>query len=184
MKKTITILSFSAAVILLIAITPLVSAQPYGKGKYNENVPYGDETSLSIATASNVYISNITPVLGGTTGTGTSNVTVTSTDVIGFKLYVRSLTSTDMNNLGAVIPTSANTFGSPGALAVNTWGYNINGSSNYAGMTLGDVEVKSVTTPAASGNLTTFTYGMRVDLLKPAGNYTTAVVYTAVPQTN
>ena len=184
MKKTITILSFSAAIIATILVTPFVSAQPYGKGIYNENVPYGDETSLSIATNGNVSITGITPVPGGTTGTGTSNVTVTSTDVKGFKLYVRSLTTTDMDNLGTPLPASSSTFGSPGALAVNTWGYNINGSSNYAGMTLTDVEVKSVTTPASSGNLTIFTYGIRVDLLKPAGNYTTSVVYTAVPQTD
>ena len=184
MKKTITILISSVALIATVFVSPFVSAQPYGKGIYNENVPYGDETSLSIATASNVYISDITPVPGGTTGTGTSNVNVTSTDVIGFKLYVRSLASTDMDNLGAVIPASANTFGSPGALTVNTWGYNINGSSNYAGMTLLDQEVKSVLGPASGGDLTTFTYGMRVDLLKPAGDYTTSVVYTAVPQTD
>jgi hypothetical protein len=128
-------------------------------------------------------ITGITPVSGGTVATGTSNVTVTSTDVKGFKLYVRSLGSTNLDNLGAVIPASAN--GSPAALAVNTWGYNTSGSlTNFTGMTLSDVLVKSVTTPASTGDLTTFTYGVNVDLAKPAGNYTTSVVYTAVPQTN
>ncbi len=160
-----------------------VYAQPYGKGLYGL-VQYGDETSLSIATNGNVTIPNITPTAGGTLGTGTSVVTVTSTDVKGFKLYVRSLTSTNMNNLGTLIPASANTFASPTTLAVNTWGYNIDASSNFAGMTLTDVLVKSLTTPASAGNVTTFTYGLNVDLLKAAGTYTTSVIYTAVPQTD
>ncbi len=183
MKKTISILSLSLALTISVISTPFVSAQPYGKGLYNENVPYGDETSLSIATNGNVMITGITPVSGGTVATGTSNVTVTSTDVKGFKLYVRSLGSTNLDNLGAVIPASVN--GSPAALAVNTWGYNTTGSlTNFTGMTLSDVLIKSITTPASTGNITTFTYGVKVDLAKPAGNYTTSVVYTAVPQTN
>lgn len=168
--------------ILPFILSPIVSAQPYGIGLYNENVPYGNQTSLSIATSGNVTIPNITPTSGGTLGTGTSTVTVTSTDVVGFKLYVRSLTSTNMNNLGATIPASAN--GSPAALAADTWGYNTNASTNFVGMTLSDVLIKSITGPASTGDGTTFTYGMNVDLVKPAGNYTTSVIYTAVPQTN
>lgn len=183
MKKTINILSLCVAIITAMTFAPLASAQPYGKGLYDENVPYGDETSLSIVTNGDVFITGVTPIPGGATGTGTSNVTVTSTDVKGFKLYVRALATTDMDNLGTPLAASSNTFSSPGALAINTWGYNINGSSNYAGMTLTDQEVKSVTTPAIN-NVTAFTYGIRVDLLKPAGNYVAAVVYTAVPQTN
>ena len=183
MKKTITILTFSLAIIVSVILGSAVYAQPYGKGLYGI-VQYGDETSLSIATNGNVTIPNITPVSSGTLGTGTSIVTVTSTDVKGFKLYVRSLTSTDMDNQGTPIPASANTYGSPTTLVSNTWGYNINGSANFAGMTTLDQQVKSLTTPASSGDVTTFTYGMKVDLAKPAGNYTTSVIYTAVPQTD
>jgi hypothetical protein len=182
MKKTITILSLFLAVLSPLLLSPIVSAQPYGAGLYDENVPYGNQTSLSIATIGNVTIPNITPISGGTLGTGTSIVTVTSTDVVGFKLYVRSLTSTTMNNLGATIPASVN--GSPATLAADTWGYNTNASTNFVGMTLGDVLVKSIIGPASTSDVTTFTYGMNVDLLKPAGNYATSVVYTAVPQTN
>lgn len=181
MKKTITI-SVSVLVFTCVTLFSSISyAQPYGKGLYGL-IEYGSETSLSIATSGNVNIANITPVTGGTLGTGTSTVTVTSTDVVGFKLYIRSLSNTDMNNLGAVIPTSAN--GAPATLATNTWGYNTNGSANFVGITLSDVQIKSVTAPAPAGNVTTFTYGLNVDLAKPAGNYTTSIVYTAVPQTD
>jgi hypothetical protein len=182
-KKTIFILAMISTVISTLLIAPMLHAQPYGKGLYGL-VQYGDETSLSIATDGDVTIDNITPTSSGTLATGDSTVTVTSTDVKGFKLYVRSLTSTNMDNLGAIVPASGNSPGSPAALAVNTWGYNINGSANFAGMTLTDVLVKTLTTPASSGNDTVFTYGINIDLSKPAGNYSNSVIYTAVPQTD
>lgn len=182
MKKTIIILILTLIATFVSVVGSTVYAQPYGKGLYNENVPYGNQTSLTIATSGSVTIPTITPTTSGVLGTGASTVTVTSTDVTGFKLYVRSLTSTNMNNLGAVVPTSAN--GSPATLAVNTWGYNTDASTNFVGMTLTDVLIKSLTTPASTGNVTTFTYGLKVDMAKPAGNYSTSVIYTAVPQTD
>lgn len=177
MKKIILLL---AILVTILTFPSLSYAQPYGKGLYNENVPYGAQTALSIATNGNVTVP-ITPTTSGVLATGTSNVTVTTTDVKGFKLYIRSLTSTDMNNLGALIPASAN--GSPAALATNTWGYNTDASSNFTGMTLSDVLIRTLNTPASSGDVTTVTYGIKLDLVKPAGNYTTTVIYTAVPQT-
>lgn len=181
MKKTIYSLGLLASLILGVIVPATSYAQPYGQGVYGENVPYGSETALSIATDGNVSIP-ITPSSSGVLATGTSVVTVTSTDVKGYKLYIRSLNSTDMNNLGALIPASAN--GSPAALAVNTWGYNTNASSNFVGLGLADTLIHSITAPIAGGDATTVTYGVKVDLAKPAGNYTTNVIYTAVPQTD
>jgi hypothetical protein len=181
MKKTISFYGLVIAISIVFFAAPFASAQPYGKGLYGI-VQYGDETSLSIATDGNVTIPSITPVTGGTLATGTSVVTVTSTDVKGFILYVRSLTSTDMDNFGAIVPTTPNSV--PGTLVPNYWGYNTDGSSNYVHMTLSDVLIKTVTTPAPTGNVTTFKYGINIDLSKPAGNYSTSVVYTAVPQTD
>jgi hypothetical protein len=177
MKKTILYLT----ILFTVIVFPVTSyAQPYGKGIYNENVPYGDETSLSISTDGDVTVP-ITPTTSGVLATGTSNVTVTTTDVKGFKLYIRSLSGTDMNNLGALIPASSN--GSPSPLAINTWGYNTDASSNFVGMTLTDTLIRSLTTPISTGDVTTVTYGIYLDLEKPAGNYITTVIYTAVPQT-
>lgn len=175
--KTITL----AVLVGLIVFPTLSYAQPYGKGVYDANVPYGDETSLSISTDGNVSIP-ITPTTSGVLATGSSNVTVTTTDVMGFKLYIRSLSSTDMDNLGALIPTSGN--GSLLPLATNTWGYNTDASSNFVGMSLTDVLIRTISVPAPSGDITTVTYGIKLDLAKPAGNYTNSVIYTAVPQTN
>lgn len=171
------------AVTVLFLSYPLVShAQPFGKGKYSENVPYGSETSITISTNGNVTIP-ITPVESGTLGTGSSIVTVTSTDVVGYKLYIRAAgASTNMVNGPDNLPTSAN--GSPAALATNTWGYNTDGSSNFVGISLTDSLIKNATGPFSSGDNTTFTYGVKIDNSKPAGNYSTTILYTAAPQTD
>jgi len=162
-------------------MAPISYAQPYSKGVYGANVSYGSQTSLSIATNGNKSIP-ITPTVSGVMATGTSVVTVTSTDVKGYKLYIRALSNTNMNNLGALLPASAN--GSPAALATNTWGYNTDASSNFAGISLSDALIRSITVPASSGDITNVTYGIKLDMSKPAGNYVANIVYTAVPQTD
>ncbi len=181
MNKTTLILALILTVFLSVLSAAVSYASPYGKGLYDANVPYGSQTALSIATSGNVTIP-ITPTTSGILATGTSTVTVTSTDVTGYKLYIRALTNTNMNNLGALLPASAN--GSPAPLATNTWGYNTDASSNFVGLTLSDVLIHSLTGPASTGDNTTITYGMKLDLAKPAGNYQATVIYTAVPQTN
>lgn len=181
MKRIVYRFGLFASLIISLIIPEAGYAQPYGKGVYGENVPYGSQTALSIATDGNVSIP-ITPTTSGALETGTSVVTVSSTDVKGYKLYIRSLGSTDMDNLGVLIPASAN--GSPAALAVNTWGYNTDASNNFVGLSLTDTLIHSITAPISGGDATTVTYGVKVDLARPAGNYTANVVYTAVPQTD
>lgn len=183
MKKTISFFAILLPLCLIVSTTTLklkCSAQPYGKGLYGIT-RYGNQTSLSISTNGDVSIP-ITPTTDGVLATGSSNVTVTSTDVMGYKLYLRTLNSTNMDNLGTPLPTSANA--TPLPLAVNTWGYNTNASANFIGASLTDAIIKSVSTPMSSGDTTTITYGLKIDMAKPAGNYTTTVVYTAVPQTD
>ena len=166
---------------LSVLLTQSVLAQPYGQGTYDANVPYGAETSLSIATNGNVTIP-VTPTSAGVNANGTSTVTVTSTDVVGYELYVRALGSTDLTNFTSTLPASAN--GTPAPLAMNTWGYNTDGSANFVGMLLTDTLIRSTTGPVSGGQNTIVTYGIRIDLSKAAGNYSTTVMYTAVPQTD
>jgi hypothetical protein len=181
MKNIKLFLFLIMTIILCSFISSISYAQPYGKGLYDTNVPYGSQTSLSIATSGNISIP-ITPTTSGVLATGNSVVTVTSTDVNGYKLYIRALSSTSMNNLGALLPTSANN--SPAALLVDTWGYNTDGSTNFTGISLNNTLIHSITTPIESGDTTNITYGIKLDMVKPAGNYLASVVYTAVPQTN
>lgn len=181
MKKIVIIFVFCLTFLINFVLPTLCLAQPYGKGVYGSNVPYGDLTSLSIATSGNISIP-ITPTSTGTQATGDSIITVTSTDVMGYKLYIRALSDTNMNNLGSLLPASDNT--TPATLAINTWGFNTDASNNFVGMTLSDVLIHSVSIPASTGDITTVTYGMNIDLAEPAGNYVASVIYTAVPQTD
>lgn len=173
---------FSLLTILSIVLfsTGLVAAQPYGAGKFGANVPYGGQTSLAISTGGNVSI-QVTPTDSGTLGTANNAVTVTSTDVVGFKLYIRSVSSTDMTNGSYTLAASSNVSAAP--LASNTWGYNTDASTDFIGTTLTDVLIKDGVGPYSSGDTTTVTYGVKVDNARAAGSYVTTVVYTAVPQT-
>lgn len=176
---------YSRVAIILFGLWCLAfqaKAQPYNAGTYNANVPYGSETSITISTDGNVTIP-ITPTEAGTLGTGSSTVTVTSTDVVGYKLYIRAAgASTNMVNGPDTLPASGN--GTPAALSVNTWGYNTDGSSNFVGISLSDTLIKNASGPYSSGDNTTFTYGVKIDNSKPAGNYSTTILYTAAPQTD
>jgi len=164
--------------IVCLLSSATVFASPYGVGKYGENVPYGGETSLTIATDGNVTIP-ITPSDSGAQATANNAVTVTSTDVVGYKLYIRATATALDHGGGYTIPA----VGAPGALSVNSWGYNTDAGVSYSGITTSDVLLLNAAGPYTSGNITTVTYGVKVDNTKPAGNYTTTVIYTAVPQT-
>lgn len=180
MRTKLMITVFSVIAILFI-VEFTAHAQPYGAGKYNSNTGYGSETALSISATSGVNLS-INPTTSGTLGTASGTVTVYSTDVTGYKLYIRAINSTAMTKGTASIPASANVTAGP--LAVNTWGYNTTATSNFLGMTNNDALLKSATGPYSSGDTTTVTYGLNVDLAKAAGAYATDLIYTAVPQTN
>ena len=158
-----------------------VSASPYGVGLYNADVPYGGETQISLATNGSINIP-ITPTDSGTLGSGSGTVTVTSTDVVGYVLYIRALTSSDLTNGAAVLGASSNI--SAGALATNTWGYNLDGSANFIGATTSDQLLRTRTGPFKNGDVTTVTYGVKVDNSKPSGSYSTTIMYTAIPQTD
>ena len=94
------------------------SASPFGRGVFGADVPFGSETSLAIALGGNVSVS-LTPSGGNFSGTGSHTLTVTTTDVVGYRLYASSPGGTNMVNGVETIPTSGN--GIPSSLAVNTW---------------------------------------------------------------
>jgi hypothetical protein len=187
MKKKLTIVSLLTIVNVLV-MSAICYAQPYGKGLYGI-IKYGSQTSITISTNSNITIPNITPIQTGTIGTGTSTVTVASTDVMGYKLYISAYPNTYMDNLGYHIQPSAHTYTYPSVngtgLEVDHWGFNTDGGANFAGLTSTSLDnlIYSTTAPT-SGHDTTVTYGLNVDFVAPAGQYTAQVIYTAVPQTD
>ena len=169
----------SAILVCCLLLQQPASASPFGHGLFGEDVPFGSATSLTIGLGSPV---NLTLVPSGPnfTGSGSHNITVTSTDVVGYKLYAYSPSSTNMVNGATVIPTSGNV--SPSTLSINTWGYNTDGSSNYVGMHSTPREIKDANGPFKNGDVTTVKYGVLTDITKDAGDYTVSVVYTAVAE--
>ena len=166
---------------MILSIAPTVAASPFGQGVFGANVPFGSLTSITISLGSNVNIS-MTPSGGTFVGSGSHTINVTSNDVVGYSLYIYDAGGTNMVNGASTIPASSN--GTPAALATNTWGYNIDGSSNYLGLTSRPVLLKTATGPYKSGDSTTVTYGVLTDLTKSNGNYTNTVTYTAVALTD
>jgi len=158
-----------------------VSASPFGQGVFGAHVPFGSLTSLTISLGGNVSL-NLAPSGSTFVGSGSHTITVTSTDVVGYSLYIYGAGSTDMTNGTDTIPASSN--GTGAALATNTWGYNIDGSSSYLGLTTHPVLLKTAIGPYESGDNTTVTYGVVTDITKSSGSYTANVTYTAVALTD
>ena len=175
------ILAFFSVITIAIVVQTTAYAQPYGVGTYSNNTAYGSQTSLSMSATSGVSMA-IDPLATGTLATASGGVTVYSTDVVGYKLYIKAVGSTAMTMGGATIPSSANV--TAGSLLANTWGYNTTGTTNFVGVTAADVLLKSAAGPYSTGDVTTVTYGLNVDRRKAAGSYVSNVIYTAVPQTN
>jgi hypothetical protein len=163
------------------SLQPTASASPFGEGVFGADVPFGSLTSIAINLGSDVSL-NLAPSGGNYSGTGSHTITVTSTDVVGYRLYVYCTGSTSLVNGSYSIPASGNS--TPGTLAVNSWGYNTDGSSNFVGMTTTPAILATATGPYKNGNNTTVTYGALADISKAAGDYTVTVTYTAVGLTD
>lgn len=167
------------AFLLCACVQQTVSASPFGWGEFGADVPFGANTSLSIALGGNVDL-NLAPSGQNFTATDSHTVTVTSTDVVGFKLYAYTPGSSDMVNGSETIPASSN--GSPAPLAVNSWGYNTDASSNFMGLGTIPKLLKDTSGPATNGDDTTVTYSVLTSNTKGAGSYSVAVTYTAVAE--
>jgi len=152
-------------------------AQPFGAGIYGAPVSYGDLTSISIAVSGNPSI--VTTLSGGIfSGSATHTVTVTSTDVVGYQLFVSGTSSTSMDNGAYSLAASSNTSAAP--LATNSWGYNTTGSTtHFIGMTMSQVLLKNASGPFGSGDDTAVTYGAALDTNQASGTYSIGVTYTA-----
>lgn len=172
----VTLLAFALATVISFP----VYASPFGQGKFGEDVPFGSITSLAINLGGNVLL-DLNPDGSSLRGSGSHTITVTSTDVVGYQLFARSNGSSDMvNSNGAIIPASGN--GSPAPLSLNSWGYNLDASSNYRGMSTTPTLIKDTSGPAKGGDNTTVTYGAFTDATQDSGDYTTSVTYTVVAE--
>ncbi len=162
-----------------VCLGQTVSASPFGEGVFGADVPFGSATSLAIALGGNVSLA-LTPSGGNFTATGSHTLTVTSTDVVGYNLYAYSPGTSTMTNGSDSIATSTNV--SPAPLAVDSWGYNTDGSGNFVGMTTVPALIKATTGPSKTGDNTTVTYSVLTSNIKSPGAYNVSVVYTVVAE--
>ena len=154
------------------------SASTFGAGVFGADVPFGSLTSISIDLSNNVDIT-MTPSGGTLGGTGAHAVTVTSTDVVGYDLYMNATNGTAMSNGTSTIPASNNV--TAASLALNSWGYNTTGSATeFKGLTATQELINSGTGPFKNGTMTTINYGALIDMEKSSGVYSVGVTYTAV----
>jgi hypothetical protein len=170
-----------AVVVCFVSLGQTVWASPFGQGVFGANVPFGSATSLAIALGGNVSLA-LTPISNNFTATGSHTLTVTSTDVVGYKLYVYSPGSSTMTNGIETIPASSNVSAAP--LSVNTWGYNTDGTGNFIGMSTTPALIKDSVGPSKNGDSTTVTYSVLANIVKGAGSYKVSVVYTAVAESD
>lgn len=181
--KKITVKLYALSLFVLAATfmsQQLATASPFGQGVFGADVPFGGNTTLSISLGGNVALS-LSPSGGNLVGSGSHTVTVTSTDVIGYKLYAFAPSGTNMTSGSDTIAASSNTSLNP--LAINTWGYNTTGStSTFLGMSSTPTLIKDASGPYKNGDNTTVTYGALTDVTKAAGSYSVGVVYTAVAE--
>lgn len=154
-----------------------VYASAFGQGAFGEDVPFGSGTSIGMTFSGDVAFT-LTPAGATFSGQGSNTVTVTSTNVVGYYLFLYANGSTSMSNGSATIAASGN--GSPASLAINTWGYNVDGSTNYLGILDHPVQILSADGPYKNGNDTDVYYGAYVDITKPASDYTVEVTHTLV----
>lgn len=170
-------LLFVCGLCAVFSIAPAAMASPFGQGVFGADVPFGSLTSLTIALGGDVSL-DLVPNGSVFEGSGSHVLTVTSTDVVGYNVYIYSTGSTSLVNGSYSIPASSNTSLAP--LATNSWGYNIDGSDDYIGITGAPVLLKSATGPYKNGDDTTVQYGVVADITKGEGDYTASVTYTAV----
>lgn len=175
-------LAVVSLVCAVFSAVPSAMASPFGQGVFGADVPFGSLTSIAINLGSDVNLA-LTPSGPNFVGTGSHVISVTSTDVVGYSLYVYGTGSTAMTNGTDSIPASSN--GSLAPLSTNSWGYNITGSTtNYLGITTTPTLLKTAIGPYKTGDSTTVSYGVLTDITKSSGNYSTVVTYTAVALTD
>ncbi len=159
---------------------PSAMASPFGQGLFGADVPFGSLTSIDMSFSGDVDFT-LTPGGGNFSGQGSHTVTVTSTDVVGYKLYAWASSGTNMSNGTETIPASGNSSANP--LSINTWGYNTTGNTtNYLGMLSTPSLIKDADGPYKNGDDTSVYYGANVDITTPASDYSVPITYTVAAE--
>jgi len=157
---------------------------------------YAYEPSIHLTVSGPIDI-DIFPSPAGTTNSDSHSVNVATNFPLGYTLSVSIATNsvgvcTATNQLvgarGTFIPSTTNPWVAGGAantpLGVKTWGFNLNNSPvNF--IAIPDCStpqvIKSIGGPDLVGQNLTVTYGINADMSLPSDDYSTIIMYTAVP---
>ncbi len=187
--------------VVAVALAPLAASAATQNTTINAVI----STSIGLTTSGTVNL-NIIPVSGGSQSTASDTVTVTTNNAAGYNLALKNsdATTTLDNGANTIATSTSTTWGAPAILSNNTWGYGI--ASGTSGLTAGsnfsaaytaqtdqttdshlflgvkttDQALRSTSSPAGSGDVTTVWYSAKVDTTKPIGTYTNQVTYTAL----
>jgi hypothetical protein len=194
MKKNTKLLAFASAIVISVLVIPVGVFAADDSDTTVVNAVIGSTISVSASGPINLAI---TPVSGGSQTSASDTVSVSTNDAGGYFLTLENQDSdTELENGANTIAAHSGTFGTPTALANNTWGYAIVGgafdgsysvisnapssSTKWAGVPEnGNPDTLKTTATTASGDTTTVWYSAKADTTKPNGTYTDTVVYTA-----
>jgi hypothetical protein len=154
---------------------------------------------ISLFTTSGTVTDNITPTGSGAQTIQSDTVTVSTNDSSGYTLQLAESSATTTLTAGSdTIPASTGTQTTPIVMAVNTWGYRVDGLGGFgAGPTTaqssqpisGSIKFAGVPVPAspntladtsgvANNAITTVWYGVAANESQATGTYTNIVTYT------
>ena len=157
--------------------------------------------SSVISVSSNGTVNaNVTPSGSGAQTIASDTVTVSTNDSSGYTLQLGETgASSAMTSGGNSIAASSGTQTTPVVMAVNTWGYRVDGVGGFGagptsaqsnGTISGSIKFAAVpasgspntiltTSGTATNSTTTVWYGIAANTSQPSGTYTNSVTYTA-----
>lgn len=156
---------------------------------------------ISLLSTNGTVNVNVTPTSGGVQTIASDTATVSTNDVDGYTLQLGENTGASTMVSGSnTIPASAGSVVSPVAMAVDTWGFRVDGLAGsgfgagptspqssaaisalkFAAVPASGSPVTLADTSAVATNATTTVYyGVAADTSQPSGTYTNVVTYTA-----
>lgn len=155
---------------------------------------------INLLTTSGTVSIDATPNGPGVQTIASDTVTVSTNATAGYTLKLNETTAeTALKSGSNSIPATSGSFASPAAMAVNTWGYRVDGIGTFsAGTTTGasnaaisgaitfakvpisaTPDTLKTTATTATNDTTTVWYAVAVNTSTPSGTYTNSVTYTA-----
>lgn len=182
--------------VFAVLVSPIVASAATQSGNTTVNAVVS--STITLTTNPTVTI-NLQPTSSAVLTSVSDTVQVSTNSANGYYLTLADGdTTTNLVNGSDTLAAHAGTFGTPTALANNTWGYRIVGqggfggtaysaetnatssSSTWAGIaSSASPQTVKTTSTTASNDSTVVWYAVKIDSTKPTGTYTDTVTYTA-----